>query len=153
MSDQSGFEIRGKVYPFAERFLWIDGPLVEQVTGMTWMEFLERAPDDDNEEGFEDPIVLLGLLAITIARANPRWKREKVIRFVSEIGMDEVKVVGPEIDEEEAMNRPPVMDAHPDGASNSGTPAAESNSDSGLKSEASSQSPSGRPASVISSQP
>ncbi len=71
------FEIFDKEYPLPQAFRMGDPVLVEEVTGLTWGEFSDRMDDADG-----DPAIMLGMLAVAVWQTNPRWRRDRVARYV-----------------------------------------------------------------------
>lgn len=100
---EAGFEIRKKVYPFPQRFKPADCVLVEQLTNLTWMEFVDRLPDVSDDQMMQmpdDPVVQLGMMGVAISQTNPGWSRERVVKFINGVFMDEISVVGPEVEDD-----------------------------------------------------
>lgn len=87
---EQGFVIADRVYPFPEAFRMCDPVLVADVTGMTWHEFTELLDDTDRP----DPAAMAGMLAVAVWQGNPRWARDRVVRFVENLQMDSVEVRG-----------------------------------------------------------
>jgi hypothetical protein len=90
-----GFEISGTYYPFPVSFRLGDPVLVEQVTGLSWPEFTNRLDDSDYDE---DLVTLSGLIAVSLWQQNPGWRRDRVVREVERLDMENVKVVGDEVE-------------------------------------------------------
>lgn len=95
------FEIHGREYLLPEAFRMGDPVLVEEVTGLEWGDFSDRVDDAGN-----DPIVMIGMLAVSVWQTNPRWKRDRVARFVEAIRIEDVKYLAGDEPEEETS--PPV---------------------------------------------
>lgn len=91
----NGFEIHDAFYPLPESFRMGDPVLVEEVTGLTWGEFSDRTEEPEN-----DPAVMLGMLAVAVWQTNPRWRRDRVARFVESLDIGDVKFIGEEADEQ-----------------------------------------------------
>jgi len=144
---EAGYQIRNKFYPFPSSFRLLDSVLIRELTGMSWEEFINGMPDDDDPDAVADPTVMSGLIGVAIWQANPTWQRSKVARFVQGITMDEVEAVGMEADEEEAAegdaSPPAVTETSEAGETNSKKSVAESASDSDSTSPSSNQKPSG----------
>ena len=102
MPDKQGFEIYDKLYPLPEAFRMGDPILVEEVTGLAWGEFSDRMDDPDG-----DPAVMLGMLAVAVWQVNPRWRRDRVARWVEALNMDDVKFIG---DDPEVVEASPPAD-------------------------------------------
>jgi hypothetical protein len=116
MSEEAGFQIGKRLYPFPIRFRLGDPVIVEQLTGLTWPQFVERLPDEDDDPSVaDDPIATLGMLAIAISQTNPTWRRDRVIRYVSDLDMDDVQIVGPSLEDdvEEDDANPPAVNGAP----------------------------------------
>lgn len=90
-----GFEISGAYYPFPVSFRLGDPVLVEQVTGLSWPEFTNRLDDSDFDE---DLVTLSGLIAVSLWQQNPGWRRDRVVREVERLDMENVRVVGDEVE-------------------------------------------------------
>lgn len=106
MTDEAGFQIGKRLYPFPSRFRMGDPVLVEQLTGITWPQFVDRLPDDD--ETPDDPIAMLGMVGVAVAQGNPTWRRDRVVRYVTELNMEDVEVVGPQLEDAEDDASPPL---------------------------------------------
>lgn len=140
---EAGFQIRKKIYPLPVRYKPSDCVLVEQLTNLTWMEYVERLPDlTDDQQVSEDPIVQLGMIGVSVARANPEWSRDRVVKFMNSVFMDEIEIVGPEDDEDERAD--PL--ALTNGSTTSEKSAETSKSDSGSLQDPSTPKTSGIPA-------
>lgn len=96
----SGFVIAGETYPFPTAFRLCDPVLVSKLTGMSWMEFVEALEDG----GAGDPVVMAGMVGVSVWQANPRWTREKAIRFVESLDLGALEVRGG--DEDDAVPPP-----------------------------------------------
>jgi len=97
MADE-GFVIEGRTYPFPTSFRLCDPVLVSQLTGMSWSEFVELLEDSERQ----DPATMAGMVGVAVWQGNPRWTRERVVRFVEQLDMDSVNV------EVEESAHPPV---------------------------------------------
>lgn len=84
----AGFLIEGTVYPFPTSFRLCDPVLVSKLTGMPWGEFVEAITDGDAS----DPTTMVGMVGVAVWQANPRWSRDKVIRYVENLSMDALDV-------------------------------------------------------------
>lgn len=113
----NGFEVHDKFYPLPERFRMGDPVLVEEVTGLPWGDFSDRLEDAGG-----DPAVMLGMLAVAVWQANPRWRRDRVARYVEAVDIDDVRFIGDT--EEEADAGPPggASPADADSPSKSSSP-------------------------------
>ena len=95
-----GYQIGDHFFPFASSFKLGDPVLVEELTGLTWVEFLDRLPDDDSaDDEIPDPVAMLGLVGVSVWHANPGWRRARVIKYVQLQNMENVTAIAPEVDE------------------------------------------------------
>lgn len=95
------FEVYGREYPAPTAFRFGDPVLIQEVTGLTWTEF-----DDRINSGEDDPVTALGMFAVAVWQTNPRWRRDRVARFAEAIPMGDVKLVGDDEDEADAVPPP-----------------------------------------------
>lgn len=152
MADQEvGFQINDRFYPMTLTFKWGDPALIRDVTGISFKEFGEMVADffdstnGDDGNGELDPVMLSGLLAVSVWRQHPRWDRDRVRRFVESLDFEDAELTGP--DGEEADTGPPSKAA---GESTSLTSAEASKSGSDQNSTGSTPTPSGTPGSPTS---
>lgn len=116
---EPGFEIFGVVYPVVERWRVADPVLVREVTGMEWLEFAEAAERMSLEEGMGgeggvDQIVLAGMIAVSYWQANPRMTRKQVVRFMEQLPLEAVTMVGePDEPDDEPVEGEEGADASP----------------------------------------
>jgi hypothetical protein len=89
MAEDASFEIEGVTYPMPQSFRLGDPVLVAELTGMSWMQFVDALDDPDRRE---DPVVLLGLIAVAVWQGNARWTRERCARYVQNLDIASVKV-------------------------------------------------------------
>ena len=89
------FQIDGQVFPIPTDFRLGDTVLIERVTGMKFLEWGERSDDTD------DPVAVLGLLAAAVWQANPRWPRDKVVRYVEQIPIADIEAHDPAAEEDD----------------------------------------------------
>ncbi len=116
------FEIFDKEFPLPQAFRMGDPVLVEEVTGLTWGEFSDRMDDADG-----DPAIMLGMLAVAVWQTNPRWRRDRVARYVEGLKIEDVRFVG---EEREPEANPPVNGSLRDaGSLSESRPPAVSSSD------------------------
>lgn len=115
--DKAGFEIEGRFFPFPDGFRLGDPVLVTELTGLDFNDFVARL---DDEEERSDPVVLIGLIGVAVWQANPRWRRDRVLRYVQNVDIDKFEAVGGE-DESDEKEKPGDPPAEP--------PTAASNSD------------------------
>lgn len=92
---ESGFVIAGETYAFPTAFRLCDPVLVSKLTGMAWSEFVEALEDG----GDGDPAVMAGMVGVAVWQANPRWTRERAVRFVEALSMDELEINAAEEDD------------------------------------------------------
>lgn len=100
VEQQPYVEIEGRVYALPQSFRLGDPVLVQEVTGLAWPEFVDRLDD-----AADDPTALLGMIAVAVWQGNPRWRRDKVARYVEALQMDALQVVVPDREVDEG---PPV---------------------------------------------
>lgn len=135
-------EIGDEAYPLVTRFMLPDAVLVEEVTGLAWLPFLNRARDlfapSENGDGL-DHVAFVGVVAISVSRKNPRWRRDRVVRFIQDIEHNGVTLVFPEDGEADDAD-PPTKEA---GSTTPSKSASSSESGSDSTSEASSRESSG----------
>lgn len=159
MPEDPGFEIKhpeakeGRFYSWPASFRLGDTVLIEKVTGLSWPEFVERVPEDDDEipemAGTEDMVVLIGLMAAGIWQAHPSWRRDKVVQYVERLDQDRVKFIGGGEEEpaEEGDERPPEVTEAAAGATTSETSPPPSTTAPALSSDEPNPSSSGDPTS------
>lgn len=87
----AGFEINGEFYPFPTGFRLGDPVLVTNITGLEWLEFAELLDAGDSR-------ALAGMVAVAVWQKHPTWRRDKVVRFVEQIQLDDLGVQVPEAD-------------------------------------------------------
>ncbi len=117
MADRKGFEFRKQFYDLVtiDNAWTSDAPLVERLTSLTWRDFVERASEvEEQEPEVPDVTVMHALIGMAVAHTNPYWSREKTVRFMQRVKLDDVDFVGfEEAEEEEAETaadaRPPEM--------------------------------------------
>jgi hypothetical protein len=99
--DEDGFRIAGTFYPFPSMFRLCDPVLITEVTGMKFPAFAAAVDEmqDADEEG-QDPIVLSGLVAVAVWQKNPRWKRDRVLRFVEQLDFEALETTSGEAAED-----------------------------------------------------
>lgn len=126
---ETGFDIYGKFYPMVEAFALGDPVLIRELTGLDFPSFAEAydeltdAVGDSDGEVEIDPVVLVGLVGVSVWHANPTWRRDKVLRYVQHLPIEQIQLVG---GEEDDADDPPA-DTPPAKASG-GTPADSSSS-------------------------
>jgi hypothetical protein len=120
-SQEAGFEIRGRLYPFPNSFRAGDTLLIRELTGMEFVAFCEALDDEENE----DERVTIGLLGTAIWQQHTTWRRDKVIRYVENLDLEHMKLTGLEPGEPEEKSDDPPADAGQtpaDGENSSATP-------------------------------
>ncbi len=147
--DRDGFEIRGVFYPWVKAIRPIDQPLIVDVTGMEFNEFMrawqgniEKQTEAEERGEDLDPFdinttVVNGLVAAAIWQQNPEWTRQKVFRFFAGLGGDDIEIIDTPDDEEDKQTDPLPVDA-------SGSSGSESSSTTPSASNGSPESPPGR---------
>lgn len=106
--ERVGFEIDGRFYPAPERFRALDPLLIHELTGMDFIDFSEALQDPERRR---DPILNVGVIGVAVWQGNPRWTREKIIRFMQNLDMDDIEPISPEGDAEEGANAGPPDEA------------------------------------------
>ena len=157
MADRKGFEFRRQFYELVtiDQAWTSDAPLVERLTSLTWRDFVDRASEVEEQElEIPDVTVMHALIGMAVAHTNPYWSREKTMRFMQRVKLDDVEFIGFEEAEEEeqadaADARPPEMEA-PTVISASSSSSPESRSESAIPSNGSTLDPSGPRLSDIS---
>lgn len=94
--------IKGKLHAYPSSSKLGDAALIELLTGLTHGEWRTRyraslqaaveAGDDGSVD--EDSAVSIGVVALAVQRANPRWPRSRVVEFVNDLDWDDVEFVG-----------------------------------------------------------
>ena len=75
-------------YPFAESFTMGDTVLIRELTGMRFSEFAERLGEMQSDpEAGTDQDVLLAMVGCAVWHRNPRWSRDRAVRFAERIDM------------------------------------------------------------------
>lgn len=96
------FKIGDREYDFPTKFRFGDTTLIEELTGLTFVEFSERLDDlnqrvdeakANGETAKGDMLVMVGLMGVGIWQANPRWKRERVLAFVEQVDMEAFETI------------------------------------------------------------
>lgn len=97
MSDQPTIRIKGKPYDYPASSKLGDAALIERLTGLTHAEWRTRyrasleAVLDDDDTLEEDSAVSIGIVAMAVARANPRWSRGQVVEYVNDLDWEDVE--------------------------------------------------------------
>jgi len=97
MSAQPTIRIKGKAYEYPASSKLGDAALIERLTDLTHAEWRRRYRDslqaviDGDENVEEDSAISIGIVAMAVARANPRWTRTQVVEFVNALDWDEVE--------------------------------------------------------------
>jgi hypothetical protein len=94
-----GFQIGARFYPMTHARKIGDPPLVNDIAGMSWDEYLAGlgypSPDGTEPEELPDPAaVMAALIAVAVSRGNPNWPRHKVVAYVSGLDSGDVEVIG-----------------------------------------------------------
>lgn len=97
------FKIEGVEYEFPKKFRLGDWVLIEEMTGLQADVFAERfdemnkridAAKEHDEKPLPDMGVLVGLIAVAVWQANPRWRRDRVLAFMQQIDTTEFEGLG-----------------------------------------------------------
>lgn len=155
-----GFELDGRFYAFPHRFRLVDPVLIVELTGLSFDEFQDALAGDDDaslDDTIDDPVVLLGLMACAFWQANPRWRRDRVVRYFQTVYQGQVSFVsGDDPDELELAGDAEVADVDPPpaagGSSTSDESAATSSGQPSSDSAETGPTRSGPPTLVTSSQ-
>jgi hypothetical protein len=112
---ESGFEIRGRFYPWPTSFRLGDAVLIEKVTGLDWPAFTDRLPEEDESPDTTEPddlVVVIGLMAASIWQHHEQWRRDKVVRYVEGLDLETITFIGGDEDEPaESDASPPDLKA------------------------------------------
>ena len=97
---ETGFKIGDETYPFSGSLTLGDIRLIERVTGLHFTEFakrqdaaLESVKDGAPADTF-DAIVMVGLVAVSVAQGHPEWSPAEVEKFVNAIRFEDLTSVG-----------------------------------------------------------
>ena len=108
---EAGYQIGKRFFPFPASFRLGDPVLIRDLTGMSWEEFVNAMPDEDDPDAIGDPVVMLGMLGVAVWQTNPTWRRDRVVKYVQNVMIEDVEAVG--IDDEEGVEEgdagPPVV--------------------------------------------
>jgi|ERR1035437_6310823 hypothetical protein len=96
---EASFEVGGEVYPFATSPRLKDMRLIEKITGIDITEYTERESRARKfmESGVEDkfdPIVMLGMVAMSISQAHPDWDDRRVIKYCDDVRFEDIIAFG-----------------------------------------------------------
>lgn len=97
MSDQPTIRIKGKPHDYPASSKLGDAALIERVTDLTHAEWRKRyrasleAVLDEDETVEEDSAISVGIVAMAVARANPRWSRGQVAEYVTSLDWEEIE--------------------------------------------------------------
>lgn len=97
MSATPTIKIKGRTYEYPTSSKLGDAALIERLTDLTHAEWRRRyrasleAVLESDESVEEDSAISIGIVAMAVARANPRWSRTKVTEFVNDLDWDEVE--------------------------------------------------------------
>lgn len=104
MSATPTIKIKGRTYEYPTSSKLGDAALIERLTDLTHAEWRRRyrasleAVLESDESVEEDSAISIGIVAMAVARANPRWSRTKVTEFVNDLDWDEVELEAGEDD-------------------------------------------------------
>lgn len=96
--------IKGRPYEYPASSKLGDAALIERLTDLTHAEWRRRYRDslqavlDDDETVEEDSAISIGIVAMAVQRANPRWSRTQVVEFVNALDWDDVEFEAGEAD-------------------------------------------------------
>lgn len=130
--DDTGFEYKGRFYPWKVTDIGKDLMLIDRFTGMAIADFFDTI-DDENERG-RGPI-LLALIATSLRAGNPSWSVQRIVGAVEALSLSDVEFVNPESEAPEAVPpQKPRLDVVPSrstatGSSPSSTPQDSSSSE------------------------
>ena len=100
MADE-GFVIGDRTYPFPTSFRLCDPVLVSEITGLGWVDFVELLEEPEQQ----DPAAMAGMIGVAVWQGNPRWNRERVLRYVEQLDMGSIEVnTGEQADPPEAAD-------------------------------------------------
>jgi hypothetical protein len=126
---QAAFLLDGVAYPMPATFRLADPVLIKEVTGLEWEEFDARyrlmGEKDERGETPNDPIALLGIIAVAVWQKQPTWKRDRVVQFVQQVDLADLDSIAPP--KAEVVPVPPADG----GAHESQNGSANSNDDAG----------------------
>ena len=120
MVAEEGFVIGDRTYPFPTAFRLCDPVLVTQLTGMSWMEFVELLEDSDRQ----DPASMAGMIGVAVWQGHPKWSRDRVVRFVEQLDMEAVTVQGGETEAAEVVPPSEAVEPSPSPLSPEGSSRA-----------------------------
>ena len=113
-AQQTGFEHKGRFYPWHAGDTGKDLMLIDRLTGLSISEFFEAL-----EEQPDRGTILLALVATSLRHGNPTWSVDHVYRVVTELSLSEdLEFVNPD-GEQEDESRPPAETPATDGPSSS----------------------------------
>jgi hypothetical protein len=116
------YEIRGQRYPVVDKFRHGDPALVCEITGLDWDRFIDLLVAADDEASL-DIRVQTAMVAVAVAHVHRGWSRDKVVKFVSQLELEEVQLEGVEEAAED-----PTQDSAPNGSeTGSSTPPTPAN--------------------------
>ena len=122
----AGFKIGDRVYEIPSRYRMGDFVLIEELTGMDADEFSERldAVNDAVKNGDRggDMLVLTALMGVAVWQGNPRWRRDKVVRFVEDFDTDDLVVEGGDEDDSPTKGALPPSPSDDTSAASTSTP-------------------------------
>lgn len=101
MADNPQIRVGDELYEIGEYRLG-DPVLIEQVTGMKWAEYAARV-DDMVKTQAEDPIAVLGLVAVAMWQAHPDWNVREAAKRATMLAISDLEFVAPD-----GGDRPPV---------------------------------------------
>lgn len=97
MTEQAGFLIAGVLYPIPDGFLLGDPVIIRELTGMAFPDFSEAMQEaqEDPSRG-SDPVLMVGLVGVAVARKHPGWSRDRVVKYVQRVEFEQLSGQGGE---------------------------------------------------------
>lgn len=98
---EAGFVIDGNTYAFPTRFRLGDWVLIRDVTGLESGEFATRIDDvrervnagEEIPTGESSLLTMVGMVAVAVWQANPRWTRDRVRQYVESLDIATFEMV------------------------------------------------------------
>ncbi len=99
MQDKPGFVIHGEFYASPTAFRLGDPVLVSELTGMKFPDFA-LALDAQEDGDSLDPVLLAGLIGVSVWQRFPKWPRARVVGFVQTLDLASIGFTAPEEEDE-----------------------------------------------------
>ena len=100
----ASFRIGDEEYQVPDTFRILDPVLVHELTGLDFQEFAELAQDSGNR----DPRVLVAMVGVAVWQKHTTWKRDRVIRYLQDVNMEDVGFDQAEEDDAGPPDEPPA---------------------------------------------